>query len=112
MSTTLKNIRFCYHYADAGNNKEHGEVVFSYRSGIEDLDALEARFREHLFSEEFFYPYALGIPLLGFEEFDPELDHDWYYFDGLEWTEDDATDEQDIMEFLDTLQENAQKAPY
>jgi hypothetical protein len=109
MPNSKKNILFNYEYRGAGNYKNFGSIVLCNSSQIEDLERNEEYIRELLFDTEFFYPYKLSIPLIHFETWIREVDHDWYRFLELEFTDESITDFRSFDEFLSDLKEFAKQ---
>ena len=108
----LKNIKFEYEYRDAARYKNIGEVVFVSPEKEINIQEVTAEIRENLFNQEFFYPYRLSIPSIHFDDRNPKLDHDWYFFEGIEFTDSIATDERTFLEFLDELKKFAKTPSY
>lgn len=106
------NIKFNYEYRDAGGNRRGGCIVFAWSGKTKDIKSIESQLRGYLFDEEFFYPYKLSIPLIHFEQWDHELDHDWYYFECLEPTEEETTDPRPFEEFLSDMQKFAKQPSF
>ena len=100
MQKTSTNIKFNYEYRDAGNYHSSGNIIFKASENNLDIEILELQVRDLLFDKEFFYPYKLSIPLIHFDEWNPELDHDWYRFENLELTDELPTDSRSIEIFL------------
>lgn len=109
MQNSEINIKFNYEYRDAAGYRRTGHMVFINTSRIKDLESVESQLRQYLFDEEFFYPYKLTVPLIHFDNWNRELDHDWYRFDSLEFTEDKNTDQRTFDAFLSDLQKLAKK---
>lgn len=95
------NIKFNYLYRDAGNYKTHGSVVFLNPDRL-TIEQIESTLRTKLIDEVFFDPEALGVPALSHSEFlyDPAIDHLWNEFESLEETDEDATNDRKISEFI------------
>lgn len=96
------NIQFCYLYRDAGNYKLFDHIVFSNRKDY-TISQIEQKIRSLLISETYFSPEQWNIPRLKFDRFDPKLDHEWHEFEMVDYTEESATMEQDIKEFLESV---------
>lgn len=99
----LKNIKFEYEYRDAAGYRNGGEVIFVNQDKDINIEKITDEIRQNLFDQEFFYPYKLSVPLIHFDEHNPELDHDWYFFEGIEPTNENATDNRTFNEFLNDL---------
>jgi len=95
------NILFEYLYRDAGNNKNWGSVIFSNREGL-SVEELTLKIRSGLIDGEFFEVDKLGVPPLYFDRYDPELDHGWHEFFGIEETGEGVRDShgRDIAELI------------
>jgi len=104
----MPNIKFSYTYRDAGGSKKYGEVIFSTEHTI-DINTTNSEIRRHLIDGEFFYPDQLAIPSIHFETYIAEIDHDWYFFEGIEITSESATDTRTFQEFLSQLKHFAKK---
>lgn len=84
------NTRILYMYRDAGNNKVLGDVVIDgtfTESQVEWMTSLLARFPENGF-----LPAKIGLPglrenFVAGSSYDPELDHDWHEWEGVEVTD-------------------------
>lgn len=105
MENLKANIKFNYEYRDAGNYKLFGEVVFANPTNILDLRPLEDSIRDNLFDSQFFYPFKLSIPLLHFDNWNPDLDHFWYCFESLEFSQDTPNDikKRTIKQFVSEI---------
>jgi len=112
MENSEKNIQFNYGYRDAGNNKNWGLVILANSNHISDLELADLLIREELFEDEFFYPNQLNIPSIHFEEWNRQLDHDWYEFVDLEFTEEPVTDLRSFDEFILDIKKYAQKPSF
>lgn len=100
MKNLKNNIKFNYEYRDTGNYHKSNSVIFRNSNGIDNLVIAIKEIRECLFDNEFFYPYKLSIPQIHFEKWNPKLDHDWYRFTILEFTDQSVTDSRTFSEFL------------
>lgn len=103
MKNFYSRIKFIYRYQDAAGYKNFGEIIFKAESELESVKELEESIRSNLFDYEFFYPYKLSIPLIHFDSWNRELDHDWYIFEGLELTQEEPTDQRTIMQFISDI---------
>ncbi len=99
------NIRFEYLYRDAGNNKIYNNIIVTNRKYIK-AEALEEKIRDILIDGEFFIAKKANIPKLQFRRYDEELDHDWYEFSSLEYTDcpDNDIFHRDVHGLLDSLE--------
>ena len=95
------NIKFNYLYRDSGNYKTYGSIVFPNPGNL-TIKEIEPILRSKLIDEVFFDTKLLGVPALSHAEFayDPEMDHSWNEFESLEETEEDATYDKRIMEWM------------
>lgn len=109
MENSEKNIQFNYGYSDAANYKQWGKVIFANSIHINVLEPFELIIRKELFDEEFFYPYQLNIPSIHFDKWNRQLDHDWYHFVDLEFTEEPVTDNRSFDAFLLEIKKFAKK---
>ena len=98
------NIKFNYLYRDYGNYKTYGFVIFSNPDRL-IINVVEDKLEKLLIDSEFFHSSDFNIPFLKHPEFeyDPQLDHSWNEFISLEETNDDATDNRTINEFIKVL---------
>lgn len=62
-----------------------------------------------MFDEEFFYPDYLNIPSIHFKNWNRQLDHDWYRFEDLEFTEVPITDKRSFDAFVLDIKKYAKK---
>lgn len=99
MNASNNNIKFNYLYRDAGNYKEFGDIVFKNRD-LKSLKEIEMAIRNNLIEGEFFIPEKWNIPRLTFDNYSPELDHDYHKFESLEVTNEPPTENCDISGFL------------
>jgi hypothetical protein len=93
------NLKFNYMYRDGANYKQFGSVVFNNSSGL-SIDEVSEGIRKKLISEEFFVPKEWGIPTLYAAPYNPEYDHEWHEFEGLEETIEAPSHPRDILEIL------------
>ncbi|WP_297337948.1 NUMOD1 domain-containing DNA-binding protein [Algoriphagus sp.] len=96
------NLKLNYMYRDGTNYKQFGWVIFSNPGFLSPRRAAE-QFKEKLISGEYFVPQDWGLARLQKYAYDPEIDHEWHEFEDFEWTEEDATDEREISEFLNEI---------
>ena len=64
------------------------------------IDEASKAIRKRLISEEFFIPREWGIPALYAAPYNPEYDHEWHEFEGLEETIEFPIHPLDILEIL------------
>jgi hypothetical protein len=93
------NIKINYLYRDAGNYKIFGSVIFGNVTGL-SIESIELAIRSRLIEGEYFIPEKWNIPRLSFEEYLPELDHDFHKFESIEETDEYALFNRDICDFL------------
>lgn len=96
------NLKLNYRYRDGANYKQFGWVIF-YNPGFLCPRRAAEQFKEKLICGENFVPQDWGLARLQKYAYDPEIDHEWHEFEDFEWTEEDATDEREISEFLNEI---------
>lgn len=106
----MPNIQLNYLYRCGGNYKNFGEVIFANPEGvrIEEVEAAiyTALAGQDCFAEPrndgnvWFYANQWGLPDLHFPKWDPELDHLWHEYEGIELTDLPATDARSISQFM------------
>lgn len=96
------NLKLNYMYRDGANYKQFGWVIFS-NPGFLSPRRAAGLFKEKLISGEYFVPQDWGLARLQKHAYDPEIDHEWHEFEDFEWTEEDATDDREISEFLNEI---------
>ena len=89
-------------YRDAGNYKEFGEIIFTNQDS-KSLEEIELAIRKNLIEGEFFIPEKWNVPRLSFENYSPELDHDYHEFESAEVTDENPTENTDIAVFLNVI---------
>ena len=99
MNDSNNNIKFNYLYRDAGNYKQFSDIVFTNKNSL-SLQEIELAIRKNLIEGEFFIPEKWNTPRLSFEDYSPELDHDYHEFESLEVTNEPPTENCDISNFL------------
>ena len=104
----MTNIRFIYLYRDAGNYKQHGEVILSNENllAVGDIDQ---QIRSHLSDGSFFIARQIQIEERFFAVLN-EDDHPWHEYVQVEETSDPAFDpipeaKRDIARFLKELEQ-------
>jgi hypothetical protein len=96
----MPNIQLNYLYRCGGNYKNYGEVIFSNPEYL-TIEEVEAAIQAALqFEEPWFYPNQWGLPDLHFPKWDPELDHTFHEYEGVEYTHLPATDVRSIRQFI------------
>lgn len=99
MNASNNNIKFSYLYRDAGNYKEFGEIIFTNQNS-KSPEEIELVIRKNLIDGDFFVPEKWNVPRLSFENYSPELDHEYHEFESLEETNENTTENIDVSEFL------------
>lgn len=97
------NVSFEYLYRDASNYKNWGEVVLETTSGL-DVAELERQIQRALIDGQNFVAEDVGVPTLYFAARDETIDHGWHEYAGLSWTDDTATQQGSIEQFISRLQ--------
>lgn len=101
---TDRSIKLWYRYRDAGNNKNHGTVVFKNDTGL-SLALIDACIRERLIDGLWFVAENWDLPGLYFEHYERnELDHDWHEYDEVEET--DKKGLRSLQQFLECIAAN------
>lgn len=108
MNASNNNIKINYLYRDAGNYKEFGEIIFTNQD-LKSLDEIELAIRKNLIEGEFFIPEKWNVPRLSFEDYSPELDHDYHEFESIEITNENSTENIDIAAFLTGILNQAKR---
>lgn len=103
MRTKFKNFQLNYLYRDGANYKQFGNTIFRNQTGL-TIEEAERLIQEKLISSEFFIPQDWGLHALQHYKYDPEIDHEWHEFENFEATENKATDDRDISDFLNEIQ--------
>jgi hypothetical protein len=99
-------IRFNYRYRDYGNYKRYGSALFSNPNNL-PLEKIESLIRENLLDGEWFLHFLWDLPDLHFEKTDPENDHPYHEFDGIEKIEDsNESTLPAIDELLEKIKQN------
>lgn len=95
------NIKFNYLYRDAGNYKTYGSIIFSNPHRL-SINIILEKIEQFFVDAECFNPSDLKIHALKHSDFDydSELDHSWNEFESIEETDEEATDNRTINEFL------------
>ena len=94
-------VLMSYLYRDAGNYKNHGEVVFPGETTPE----LEERLQAALEDGENFIAAQIGVPevfLYGRNRYavEPDSDHCWHELGGITKTDEEPTDPRPFAEFV------------
>ena len=95
----MPNIQFNYLYRDAGNYKSYHSLIFANKEKL-SLEFVQEEITKNLIDGDYFLPLKWQVPLIYKHPYDPELDHDWYEVESVEYTEEAVTEERDIGEFL------------
>lgn len=95
----MSNVLLSYMYRDGANYKNHDEVVFANPEGL-PLEFIEAKIKERLIDNEWFYVERWLLKDLHFPKWDGEIDLLWHEFNSVEYTDDEPTDKRTIAEFL------------
>ncbi|MFO1471016.1 MAG: hypothetical protein U1F27_08280 [Turneriella sp.] len=96
------NIKMTYLYRDGGNYKHWFEVVFPNRNGI-SVEQLTKDIKQRLISGEYFEQSQAPMPFDYPDLLDPDLDHTWLEFHGLDEADMNAEVDQDIRDFIASL---------
>jgi len=99
MNASNPNIKFNYLYRDAGNYKEFDSLIFTNKDSL-SIECIELTIRKKLIEGEYFIPEKWNVPRLSFENYSPDLDHDYHEFESLEETNDNPTESCDIITLL------------
>jgi len=94
----MPNIKLKYLYRDYANYKNYGEAIFTNPDNL-SLEDADTTLRANLMDGEWFYASRWGLKDLHFDKYDDEDDHPYHTYDGVELTEDTATDGS-INDFL------------
>ena len=95
----MPNIQLNYLYRCGGNYKNFGEVIFANPDGL-SLQQVEEAIKATLIDHHWFYAHHWHLPSLHFPKWDPELDHLWHEYEGVEYTGLPATDARSISQFM------------
>jgi len=93
------NVILHYLYRDYANYKNHGEAILSNPDGL-SIEEIDAALRERLIDDEWFYASQWGLKDLHFKDFDDEIDHSFHEYGSVEYTEEMATEQESISEFI------------
>ncbi len=95
------NIKFSYLYRDGANYKNYNQIIFSNPNSINLLE-IEKLIREKLIDGKWFYCKEWNVPDIHFKEFsyDSEIDVDWHEFEAIEETNEKASEQNCIDDFL------------
>lgn len=104
----MTNIRFVYLYRDAGNYKQHGEIILSNETRLA-MEDVERQIHSVLSDGLFFIAQQVRVEERFFEVVDTD-DHPWHEFVRVEATDDPVFDpfpekERDILAFLMELEQ-------
>jgi hypothetical protein len=98
----MKNIALSYMYRDGGNYKNHNSVIFGNPDKCV-LGQIEPVIRSRLIDGGWFYIQNWGLKDLHFDKWDDEIDHTFHEFEGIEYTDEQPTDERTILVFLEQI---------
>lgn len=100
------NVKFEYLYRDASNYKNWGDVIFSNKSEMK-IEDIEVQIKNNLIDNQFFIAEHLDIPVLYFEKYDFEVDHNWHEFYAISTTRHIENDprKRDIINIIDLLKD-------
>ncbi len=98
----LNNVMFEYMYRDAENYKQYGETIFANPENL-SIDSIKNKIVDSLIDKEYFVPSVWGLDIIAAYPYDPELDHDWYEFIAVSFTNTKPTDARTIDEFLSKI---------
>lgn len=95
------NIKFSYLYRDCSNYKNYNQIVLS-NPNSRTVEEIETIIREKLIDSQWFYCKEWNVPDLHFKEFgyDSEIDVDWHEFEAVEETNEKASEQNCIDDFL------------
>jgi hypothetical protein len=95
------NITFKYLYRDGANHKNYNEIIFSNPIS-RNLQEIEKLVQEKLIDGKWFYCKEWNVPDIHFKEFayDSEIDVDWHEFEAVEETNEKASEQNCIDDFL------------
>jgi hypothetical protein len=98
------NINFNYLYRDAGNYKQHNQVVFANPNEL-PIQKIKNAIAENLIDGCWFVAKNWNVPDLHFKEYDwdAQIDHDWHEFECVEETSNIPTEEQSIEDFIERI---------
>lgn len=94
----MPNILLSYLYRDEGNYKSFGSVAFSNRTGL-SAETVKDQLLSFLINDVYFYPKDWGFPLLEYQG-----TSDWSELESVEETNEEATTEVDVADFLKKVQ--------
>jgi len=100
MNVSKNNLKFEYLYRSTGNYKEFGELIFANPNNLNSEKATSI-LKSKLIDEEYFYPSRVGIPKLNRCDF--QFDTEWYEFIKFSDTDEDASANVDIENFISTF---------
>lgn len=89
-------------YRDGANYKNHGEVIMRNPESISLASAIEG-IQANLIDEMYFYAHELDLPDLHFPHWSDQYDHSWHEFVSLEQTQESATIERSLSDFLNRV---------
>ena len=106
--TTRLTIRFAYLYRDAGNYKQHGEVILSNETRL-TVEEVDKQIRSHLSDGSFFIARQVRVAERFFTVINDD-DHPWHEYVQVEETTHPIFDPlpgegRDIAQFLKELEQ-------
>ena len=98
------SIKFLYFYRDGANYKNFNEVFFSNPLNL-PIEKIEEVIQKNLIDGQWFYANKWNLPDLHFKAYawDSDIDHDWHEFEAVEQTQESATENLSIEDFLSRL---------
>lgn len=105
MKDSGNNLQFHYLYRDAGNYKQFGQIILSNPNGLTPEEAT-MQLKKGLIDGEFFYAEEVHVPPIRFDEYDPELDHQWHEFEKFTRTDHPVTSPVSVEIFLKRFRKN------
>jgi len=98
----MPNIKFNYLYRDSGNYKKFNTVIFANPAGI-DLSTLESLIKSKLIDETWFHAEEWQLPEIFTDIIDFRLDPTWHEFESIEYTDEPADDNFNLIEFMELI---------
>jgi hypothetical protein len=98
----MPNIKFNYLYRDVGNYKKFHTVIFANPVGI-DVLILESLIKSKLIWETWFYADKWKLPEIFTDIIDFRVDPTWHEFESIEYTDELADDNFNLIEFMELI---------
>ena len=98
----MPNIKFFYLYRDCSNYKKFGYVVFNNPDNI-NLQELENMIKSKLIYETWLYADKWKLPEVFTQYIDFRVDPTWHEFESIEYTDEAASSEAVLIEFINSL---------